>query len=584
MSETISVPETKPSARLQKTPTGIDGLDAITLGGLPMGRPTLICGGAGCGKTLMSMEFLVRGALKYGEPGVFLAFEESPEDLARNIASLGYDLEELERSRKITVEYLKVDRAGATEVAGKYDLEGLFIRLGLSVDSIGAKRVAIDTLETIFGGFTDEHLLRAEIVRLFGWLKERGLTTIITAEKGDGALTRTGLEEYVSDCVIMLDHRTSNQISTRRLRILKYRGSVHGTNEYPFLIDDTGISVLPISSIGLDHEAFEERVSSGIARLDNMFEGKGYYRGSTILVSGTAGSGKTSIANFFADAACRRGERALYMAFEESPAQIQRNMKSLGLDLKRWIDSGLLNYQASRPTTYGLEMHLAGIHKLVSAFRPSIVVIDPMSSLTAMGDLMEVNSMLVRLIDFLKSRGITAMFVSLMGAPGGMETTEMGISSLIDTWLQVRDMESNGERNRLLYVLKARGIAHSNQVREFLLTSRGIELRDVYIGPSGVATGSSRLSLEAREKAQSLALEQEILGMRLHLEKKRKVLAAQRAALEADYMTEDQEISRLIEQKLREQKQAEDDRRIMALSRKADQMPANGMAFSKEQV
>jgi circadian clock protein KaiC len=584
MLDTLPNRKSNPSHVLAKTRSGIEGLDAITLGGLPAGRPTLVCGGPGCGKTLMAMEFLVRGAGQFDEPGVFVAFEERPMDLARNIASLGYDLDELKRSRKVAVEYLKVDRANTVEVTGKFDLEALFIRLQHAIESVGAKRVAIDTLETLFGGFTDESLLRGEIVRLFEWLKERGLTAMITAEKGEGSLTRKGLEEYVSDCVIMLDHRTSNQISTRRLRVLKYRGSVHGTNEYPFLIDDSGISVLPISSASLDHAAFEERVSTGIPRLDNMFEGKGYYRGSTILVSGTAGSGKTSIANFFAAAACQRGERALYLAFEESPAQIQRNMRSLGLDLQPYIESGSFRYHASRPTVHGLELHLMNIHNLVESFKPQVVVIDPMSSLTAMGDVAEVNSMLVRLIDYLKSRGITAMFVSLMASVGSFETTELGISSLIDTWLQVKDMECNGERNRLMYVLKARGIAHSNQIREFLLTSHGIELTDVYIGPSGVATGSSRLALEAREKAQQVILEQELQGMRLDQDRKRKVMEAQLAALDAEFKSEEQELRRLIEQKVTQLRQTFEDRRDMAKSRRADPAPANGTTFKGKTV
>ncbi|MDB5104663.1 MAG: circadian clock protein KaiC [Fibrobacteres bacterium] len=576
MLQTLANPKTITSSGIHKSPTGIEGLDAITLGGLPAGRPTLICGGAGCGKTLMAMEFLVRGAIQYGEPGVFLAFEENPVDLARYVSSLGYDLEALERSKKVSVEYLKVDRANPAEVTGEFDLGGLFIRLQHAIDSIGAKRVAIDTLETIFGGFDNEALLRAELVRLFDWIKDRGITTVITAEKGDGPITRKGLEEYVSDCVIMLDHRTANQISTRRLRVLKYRGSVHGTNEYPFLIDENGISVLPISSASLDHQAYEERVSTGIPRLDNMFEGKGYYRGSTILVSGTAGSGKTSIANFFSAAACKRGERALYFAFEESPSQIKRNMRSLGLDLQPWIDNGALRILASRPTVHGLELHLVNIHKQVERFKPSIVVIDPMSSLTAMGDVMEVNSMLVRLIDFLKSQGITAMFVSLMGSPGSMESTELGISSLIDTWIQVKDTEFNSERNRLLYVLKSRGIAHSNQIREFLITSHGIDLMDVYVGPSGVATGSSRLALEAREKSQNLQLEQEITGMRLDLERRRKVMEARLAALDAEFKSEEQELKRLIEQKVAHHRQTFEDRRDMARSRRADIGPLNG--------
>lgn len=560
-----------PSVALEKAPTGISGLDEITLGGLPRGRPTLVCGSAGCGKTMLAVEFLVRGIQQFGEPGVFIAFEESPEDLAKNVASLGFNLKDLEAEGKLVVEYIRVEKAEMA-VAGAYDLEGLFLNLQACIEQVGAKRIAIDTLETIFGGFDNQALLREELRRLFRWLKDRELTAVITAERGDGVLTRQGMEEYVSDCVIMLDHRIIDQVSTRRLRIVKYRGSVHGTNEYPFLIDEGGISVLPVSSLSLDHHASRERVSSGIPKLDSMLEGKGFYRGSTILVSGTAGSGKTSIANFFANAACARGERCLYFAFEESPSQIKRNMGSLGLELDQWVRRGNLKYHASRPTVFGLEMHLVTIHKLVKEFAPDVIILDPVTNLTTMGSTSEVNSMLVRLIDFLKTEGITALFTGLTSAAqSSLEATEVGISSLIDTWLVVRDMESNGERNRGLYVIKSRGMAHSNQIREFVLTSGGLDLLEVYSGPAGLMTGASRLAMEARERAESLAAEQEIDALKIRMERKRKAMEAQWAAMQAEFENEQEEATRLIMHKQSARERLQQDRREMGRKRKADE-------------
>jgi circadian clock protein KaiC len=571
---TVSHPIQKkpiPLETLQKAPTGIQGLDEITLGGLPRGRPTLVCGSAGCGKTMLAMEFLVRGIQQYGEPGVFIAFEETPEDLAKNVASLGFNLKELEADGKLVVDYIHIDKSEMA-VAGAYDLEGLFLRLQLAVESVGAKRVAMDTLEVLFGGFDDASLLRDEVRRLFRWLKDRDLTAIITAEKGDGSLTRQGMEEYVSDCVLMLDHRIVDQISTRRLRIVKYRGSVHGTNEYPFLIDEGGISVLPVSSMSLDHKALLERVSTGIPRLDAMLDGKGYFRGSTVLVSGTAGSGKTSIANFFANAACERGERCIYLAFEESPSQILRNMTSLGLNLQQWTDSGLLQYHASRPSVYGLEMHLVKIHKLIRDFRPSVVIIDPVTNLSAMGSNSEVNSMLIRLLDFLKGEGITALFTSLTNGNQGtnLELTDVGVSSLIDTWLLLRDIEHNGERNRGMYIIKSRGMSHSNQIREFLLSKQGIDLKDVYVGPSGVVTGSSRLTMEALDKASALSLQQEIDTMKQKMERKRQAMEAQWLAMQAMFQAEEVEIKQLIEEKKNLQSRTAVDRQEMSMSRKSD--------------
>jgi circadian clock protein KaiC len=567
---------------LEKAPTGIGGLDEITMGGLPRGRPTLVCGSAGCGKTMLAMEFLVRGIQQYGEPGVFIAFEESPEDLAKNVASLGFDLKELEAEGKLVVEYIHVEKAEMA-VAGAYDLEGLFLTLQACIEEVGAKRISIDTLETIFGGFDNQALLREEIRRLFRWLKERDLTAVITAERGDGTLTRQGMEEYVSDCVLLLDHRIIDQVSTRRIRIVKYRGSVHATNEYPFLIDEGGISVLPVSSLSLDHKASRERVSSGIPKLDTMLEGKGFYRGATILVSGTAGSGKTSIASFFANAACGRGERCLYLAFEESPSQIKRNMQSLGLDMEQWARQGLLKYHASRPTVYGLEMHLVSIHKMVKDFAPDVIVLDPVTNLTAMGTTSEVNSMLVRLIDFLKTEGITALFTGLTSAAqSSLEATEVGISSLIDTWLVVRDIETNGERNRGLYIIKSRGMAHSNQIREFILTSQGLDLREVYVGSAGLLTGASRVAMEARERAQALAAEQEIEAMQIRLERKRKAMEAQWAAMQAEYETEQEEAARIIRQKQSARELLQKDKQDMSRVRQADDFIGSAANGRKE--
>ncbi|HTM08639.1 MAG TPA: circadian clock protein KaiC [Verrucomicrobiae bacterium] len=553
---------------LEKAPTGIAGLDEITFGGLPKGRPTLICGGAGCGKTLMGVEFLIRGAVDYDEPGVLMAFEETEDDLAKNVASLGYDLKELIGKKKLVIDYVHIERSEIEE-AGEFDLEGLFIRLGSAIDAIGAKRVVLDTIEAIFSGFPNPNILRAELRRLFRWLKNKGVTAVITGERGQGALTRQGLEEYVSDCVILLDHRVTDQISTRRLRVVKYRGSTHGTNEYPFLIDEQGLSVLPVTSLGLEHKVSSERVSSGIARLDTMLGG-GYFRGSTVLISGTAGTGKSSIANHFVDATCRTGERCLYLASEESCAQIIRNMRSIGIDQAPWVKKGLLRFDAERPHVYGLEMHLLRMHKLISEYKPAAVVVDPITNYLSLGDNLEVKSMLIRLLDFLKSNGITAIFTSLTQGGGALEATTVGVSSLIDTWLLLRDIEANGERNRGLYVIKSRGMAHSNQIREFLLTSHGAELLDVYVGTEGVLTGSARVAQEAKESAAAAVRRQEIERKQRELERKRKALQAQIAALHAAYEVESQELEiGLAEERLREEKMAAG-RIEMARLRKAE--------------
>ncbi len=558
------------SRSLPKAATGIEGLDEITGGGLPRGRPTLVCGSAGCGKTLLAMEFLVRGAMQFGEPGVFLAFEETAEELTQNVRSLGFDLDELADQKKLLVDYVHVERSEIEET-GEYDLEGLFIRLGYAIDTLGAKRVVLDTIETLFGGLSNVAILRSELRRLFRWLKDKGVTAIITGERGDGTLTRQGLEEYVSDCVIALDHRVTEQLSTRRLRIVKYRGTVHGTNEYPFLIDETGISVLPITSLGLRHEASDERISTGVPRLDAMLGGAGVYRGSSILISGTAGVGKTSLAAHFADATCRRGERCLYLAFEESESQLVRNMRSLGLDLAPWLKKGLLRFHATRPTAYGLEMHLAALHKLINEVRPRVVIVDPITNFLKAGTQAEAEAMLMRLIDFLKAQQITALFTSLTHGGKFLEQNEVGVSSLIDTWLLLRDIELGGERNRGMYVLKSRGMAHSNQIREFLLTEQGIELKDVYVGPEGVLTGSMRLAQEAREQAAALSRRQDIERRRRDLERKRQALETQIAAQRAQFEAEQEELTLLIAQEQVAADRVRQDRDEMASSRQADE-------------
>jgi circadian clock protein KaiC len=555
--------------KLPKSPTGILGFDEITSGGLPKYRPTLVCGGAGCGKTLFGMEFLVRGVTQYNEPGVFMSFEETAEELTTNVASLGFNLENLIINKKIVLDHVHIERSEIEET-GEYDLEGLFIRLGYAIDSIGAKRVVLDTIESLFAGLPNQLILRAELRRLFRWLKDKGVTAIITGERGDETLTRQGLEEYVSDCVIMLDHRVTEQTSTRRLRVVKYRGSIHGTNEYPFLIDETGFSVLPVTSLGLKHIVSNERISSGITALDKMLEGKGYYRGSTVLVSGTAGVGKTSIASHFAEAACKRGERVLFFCFEESPNQLMRNMLSIGIKLEPWVKKGLLQFQATRPTLYGLEMHLAATHKAVNAFKPDIVILDPINTFVIGDKEIEVKTMLMRIVDFLKANQITALFTSLTSDQSALESSDVGISSLIDTWLFLRDIELDGERNRGMYVLKSRGMANSNQIREFILTDHGVELREVYIGANGVLTGSARIAQEALENAEVQTRKENIERKKREIERKRRALDAKIESLHSELESEESETRKLIEREQETIKQLEQDKIEMAESRKTD--------------
>lgn len=530
--------------QLKKVPTGIIGLDEITLGGLPQGRPTLLCGGPGSGKTLMGIEFIVKGATRFDEPGVIVAFEEKADELATNVSSLGFDLEKLQRDKKIRIDYVHVDKSEIEET-GEYDLSGLFIRLGHAIDSIKAKRVVLDTIENLFSGLNNEGILRSEIRRLFQWLKDKGVTTIITGERGVATLTRQGLEEYVSDCVILLEHRIVNQVSTRLLRVIKYRGSVHGTNEYPFLIKKSGISVLPITSLELRYSVSSQKISSGIPSLDSMLdEGKGFFRGSSILVSGTAGTGKTSIAASFVNAACQRKEKTLFFAFEESPEQIVRNMRSIGMNLQQHIDDGYLIFHSSRPTVHGLEMHLVEIHQRIVEFKPRAIVLDPITNLVTIGSVSEVKSMLIRLIDFLQANQITVMFTALNYNNIISEQTDEGVSSLVDTWITVRDLESNGERNRGLYIMKSRGMKHSNQVREFTITHDGLELVDVFLGPNGILIGSAR---EAQQLEEATGQELRNFGVTRtdrEIQRKRTVLEAKIASLKEEFESVKDELNR----------------------------------------
>lgn len=553
---------------LEKAPTGIEGFDEITFGGLPRGRPTLIAGNAGCGKTLFGMEFLARGALQYDEPGVIFSFEESGEELEKNFSSLGFEVRDLVRRKMLILEHVTIER-NEIEETGEYDLEGLFVRLDYAIKSIKAKRIVLDTIEALFAGLPNELILRSELRRLFKWLKSRRMTAVITGERGINTITRHGLEEYVADCVILLEHTVADKIATRRMRVVKYRGSAHGTDEFPFLITENGISVLPITSLNLEHTVTTERISSGVARLDTMLEGKGFYRGSSILISGTAGTGKTTLSAHFAEAACRRNEKTLYFAFEESGNQIVRNMKSVGIDLDPYVRNGLLKVHAARPTAYGLEMHLATMHKLINNFKPRIIIIDPISNLIATGALNEVKSMLVRLIDYIKMNQITALFTDLVNGDF-REATNVGVSSLMDAWILLKTLEINGERNRGLYVLKARGMKHSNQIREFILTSRGVDLIDVYTGLEGVLSGTARAAQEARDEASGAAYRQEQERKRRDIERKKMMLEAETALLKSRYDSEMDELRKAIEQDSLREKVLVIERGKMADLRSAD--------------
>jgi circadian clock protein KaiC len=554
---------------IEKTPTGIRGFDEITRGGLPKGRPCLVAGKAGSGKTLFGMEFLARGALEYDEPGVQMSFEERSEDLIKNFSSLGFNLQMLINENKIFIDYVSVER-NEIEETGEYNLDGLFVRLEYAISTIKAKRVVLDTIEALFSGLQNEAILRAELRRLFYWLKEKKVTAVITGERGKDTITRHGLEEYVADCVILLDHTVNERIATRRMRVIKYRGSSHGTDEYPFLIDETGISVLPVTSLSLDHEVSSRRISSGVPRLDTMLEGKGFYQGTSILVSGTSGTGKSTLAASFAKAACESGEKVLYFAFEEAPLQILRNMKSVGINLDQCEKTARLRIDAARPTIWGLELHLATMHKAIVSFKPNVIVIDPISNLTSVGTMNEVRSMLVRLIDFIKSQNITAMFTDLVIGGTLNEATEVGISSLMDAWLLLKSIETNGERNRGIYVLKARGIGHSNQIREFLLTSKGIDIIDVYTGPEGVLTGTARVAQEAKEKADDIIQKQEMQNLQKEIERRQAVSDSQIAAIKAQFEAQKAELMRSINAQTIREEILLKDRAKMAKMRHSD--------------
>lgn len=539
--------EAVPASALDKCPTGIPGLDEITGGGLPTGRSTLVIGNPGCGKSLLGLEFLVRGITQYGEPGLLMTFEETAEEVTQNVSSLGWDLDAMRAENRLAIDHVRIDPYEIEET-GDYDLEGLFVRLGAAIDAVGAKRVVLDTIEVLFSGFKDTALVRAELRRLLRWLKERGVTGVFTGELDASGNTRYGIEAYVSDCVILLDHRVDGQVSTRRLRVVKYRGSRHGTNEYPFAIGVRGFEVLPITSLVLDVPALEERISTGIPRLDTMLGGQGLYRGSSVLISGGAGTGKTSLAAYLADAACRRGERALYISFEESPAQVQRNMRSIGLDLGHWQGQGLLLLQARRATSQGLESLLMDIHGLVGSHCPRLVVLDPIANLIRGGDLLNVQGLLARLLDYLKQGSITLVLTDFNHGGDEPQTTETAVSSLIDTWLSLRFVESGGERNRVLSVLKSRGMVHSNQMREFRLSDRGIELVDVYLGSEGLLTGSARYTQESRERAEADGQRQALARDHDALVRKRAVAAARIELIRAELAEEEAAMARRIAQ------------------------------------
>ncbi len=553
-----------PAQQLTKAPTGIPGLDEVLLGGLPAGRPTLICGSAGCGKTLLGMTFLVNGATQFGEPGVFISFEETIQSLTDNVASLGFDVPGLIAAKKLAIDHVHIERSEIEET-GEYDLEGLFVRLGYAVDQIGAKRVVLDTLEALFGGMSNEAILRAELRRLFGWLRNRGLTAIVTGERGENTLTRYGLEEYVSDCVILLDNRVQDQVTTRRLLIVKFRGSAHGTNEYPFLLDDHGITVVPLSSTSLQHRVSNELVSIGIPGLDAMLGRGGVYRGSSVLVSGVAGSGKTILSASFAAACCARGERCMFFSFEETAEQLVRNVGSAGVHLQPHVETGLLRFETTRPTSFGFEMHLAHMQRELDHFQPAAVIVDPVTSFR--GPNGDVHALLLRMLDMLKARGITTIFTSLTSTDERMAQSDFGLSSLMDTWISLIDIDSNGERNRGLYVLKSRGMSHSNQIREYLLTSEGIKLIEAYLGVASVLTGSARLAQEARASLEVQQRQEEIARRQREIAGRRAVTERRIAELQAEIEAQAAEAAQLMAlDELREAMRAAD-RAAMGASR-----------------
>jgi circadian clock protein KaiC len=535
---------------------------------LPKGRPTLIAGGAGSGKTMFAMEFVVHGAMEYDEPGVYITFEENIGDLKKNFASLGFDLEQLMKEKKIAIDHIFIERSQIEET-GEYNLEALFIRLGYAIDSIGAKRIGLDTIEVLFAGLKNDAIVRSEILRLFRWLKDKGITAVVTGEKGERTLTRYGLEEYIADCVILLDNRVSEDLATRRLRIIKYRGSPHGGDEYPFIIGREGITIFPVTSVKTDYAISMERVSSGIGDLDRMLSEKGYFRGSSVLITGTAGTGKSTFAAYFANAACERGEKCLYFAFEETQDQIIHNMGSIGLDLRQWVEKGLLKFHVTRPSLYGLEMHLVMMEDEIKKYEPKNVVIDPITDLSAVGGGREVKSMITRLNDLMKSNGVTILYTDLIRGDLAPEHPAMYISSLIDTWMLLRNFEYNGERNRGLTILKSRGMPHSNQIKEFVISSEGIELIQPYIGPSGVLMGSAKASREAKDNLEVLDARRNVEHLHSKLEEKQKEMDARVAALKAQYKAEENELKRSLEQKKQDIEIMMKEREAMSRARKA---------------
>ena len=563
-----SMPENR--RQLPKALTGIEGLDIITNGGLPKGRATLICGGTGTGKTLLAMEFLLRGAMQYNEPGVFMAFEESTNDLITNVVSIGFDLDGLIASKKIVVDFVYIDQYEIVE-AGEYNLDALFIRLGAAIDSIGAKRVVLDTIESLFSNLPNPAVLRAELRRLFRWLKEKGVTAVITGEGGTDTLSRHGIEEYVSDCVINVTVSIEERVASRRLRIVKYRGSSHGSNDYPFVIDGDGISLIPVTSARLEHKVSYTRVSSGIQRLDAMLGGNGFFEDSVIMISGSPGTGKTTFLAHFADAACRRNERVVYFSFEESSDQIIRNMRSVGLNLDHWVKKGLLVMECRRITQYGLDMHLLLAQKLIAEYTPKVVIMDPVTSFDDIANTSDVKRIVMKFVDLMKSLGITIVFGSLTPSEVQSDSSSVNISSIIDSWILLRDLESNGERSRAIYVLKSRGMSHSNQVREFLMTDHGIEICDVYIGTGGVATGGARLNMLAQEKALGLKLQEEIELRQFDLENKRSILDSRIAAMRAEFAAQEASNLKMIAQEKNRQAQLSTDRAAMGKIRNVDE-------------
>lgn len=547
-----------PSRSLEKVPTGIEGFDEITKGGLPKGRPTLVVGGPGSGKTLFAIEFLVNGAVKFGDPGVFVSFEESDKELIENSASIGFDLKGLTSKKMLSIDYVRIEPEKIVE-SGEFDLEGLFIRLNNAIDTMGAKRVALDTIETIFSSFQNEGIVRSEMARLFRYLKDKGVTAVVTGESGEGTISRHGLEEYISDMVITLDNRVVDEAATRRLRVVKYRGSSHGTNEYPFLIDADGISVLPLTSVGLNAKASNKRVSTGVPGLDKMMGGRGFFDGSTILITGAAGTGKTSLAAHFVRKTCASGRKTLFLAFEESESQLLRNMRSVGVNLAPYVERGRLMISSERSTSVGLEMHLANIHKIIDNFRPHVVVFDQISSFVGLGSESEAKSVLVRLADFLKMKGITAMFTELRSSNEALQ--ESIISSIVDTWIRLEDVESNGEKNRLIRIVKSRGMAHSNQLREFELRNEGVEIIDPYIGPAGILTGTARFAQQEKERAEEIARSAEMERLRRELESQRSAMDLQIGSLKADMALKEAALKKKIEGEVVRSKAVEATRR-----------------------